>query len=305
MNENHRFFSIGIFVVLTLIWGTSFILIKRGLAVYSPAEVASLRVTAASLFLLPFALRSLPSLRTSHYPKLVGVGMMGIFIPAFLFSMAQTRLDSSVAGILNSLTPLFTLLMGVFLFSQRFRGGSVIGVILGFGGTALLILSRSGGQAAGINWYALLIVVSCILYGTNLNLIKFKLPDLRSVAITSVALLLIGPLAIIYLFAFTGFTHKLTHAPGAVEAMLYIVLLGVMSTSIATVLFNRLVKISTPLFASSVTYFMPIVAVLWGVLDGERLTAGHYAGMALIIGGVYIANLSPRYVPSKDEKPTA
>jgi drug/metabolite transporter (DMT)-like permease len=290
MSDTHRGAAILLLIVCTLIWGTSFILIKQGLKVFSPDELGAIRVTAASLFLLPPALLRLKELRTRQLGNLLLVGLMGIFIPAFLFAFAQTRMDSSIAGILNTLTPIFTMLIGAALFQQRFRGIAVVGIVLGFAGTFMLMLSRSEGKVEGINYYALLVVLACILYGTNLNFIKFKIADVSSLTITSVSLLLIGPLAGLYLFGYTDFLGKFSTHTGAWKAFGYIVLLGMMSTAIATFLFNRLVKISTPLFASSVTYLMPVVAVMWGVLDGERLYAGHYIGMAAIVGGVYLAN---------------
>jgi drug/metabolite transporter (DMT)-like permease len=290
MNEQNRGTAIFLLIVLSLIWGTSFILIKQGLKVFAPDEVGAIRVSAAALFLLPAALIKVRDLQRSYYPKLLIVGLLGIFFPAFLFAAAQTRMDSSVAGILNTLTPIFTMIVGVILFQQRFKGYAVLGILLGFGGTVMLMLSRSGGQVMGINFYALLIVLACVMYGTNLNFIKFKVTDLGSLTITSVSLLLIGPLAMAYLFIFTDFTQKFSTHEGAWKAFGFIVLLGMMSTSIATFLFNRLVKITTPIFASSVTYIMPIVAVMWGVLDGEHLYLGHYIGMIAVIGGVYLAN---------------
>ena len=290
MSDTHRGTAFLLLIVCTLIWGTSFILIKQGLKVFSPDELGALRVTAASLFLLPPALLKIGQLKTQHLGKLLLVGLMGIFIPAFLFAFAQTRMDSSIAGILNTLTPIFTMVIGAILFQQKFRGIAIVGIVHGFAGTFMLMLSRSGGKVEGINYYALLIVLACILYGTNLNFIKFKIAELDSLVITSVSLLLIGPMAAVYLLGFTDFLEKFSTHEGAWKAFGYIVLLGMMSTAIATFLFNRLVKISTPLFASSVTYLMPIVAVMWGVLDGERLYAGHYIGMAAVVGGVYLAN---------------
>jgi drug/metabolite transporter (DMT)-like permease len=290
MNETNRGTAIFLLITLALIWGTSFILIKQGLKVFGADEVGAIRVSAAALFLLPVALTKLKELRAKHFGKLLLAGLMGTFIPAFLFAVAQTRMDSSIAGILNTLTPIFTMIVGVIVFQQRFRGMAVVGIVLGLGGTVMLMLSRSGGQVMGINLYALLIVIACVLYGSNLNFVKFKISDLGSLTITSVALVLIGPMALIYLFGFTDFTQKLQVAEGAWKAFGFIVLLGMMSTALATFLFNRLVKISTPIFASSVTYIMPIVAVMWGMLDGEKLYPGHYIGMAAIIGGVYLAN---------------
>lgn len=289
MPEN-RSTAIILFIVLTLIWGTSFILIKQGLKVFAPDEVGALRVAAASAFLTPIALLRLRELRGSHIWKLFVSGMMGIFIPAFLFATAQTRMDSSVAGILNTLTPIFTLLISALIFHQRFKPIAIVGMVLGLSGTILLSLSRSGGSITGFNLFAVLIVIACFFYAANLNFVKFKIQNLDALTITSVSVLLIGPLAFIYLFRYTDVAYKLATHDGAKEALGYVVLLGLMSTAVATILFNWMVKMSTPLFASSVTYVMPIVAVMWGMLDGEKLLIGHFTGMALIIAGVYLAN---------------
>lgn len=290
MQESNRGNAIVLLIILTLIWGTSFILIKLGLKVFAPNEVGALRVTAAGLFLLPAALVRIKELTKDHYWKLFLSGMMGIFIPAFLFATAQTRMDSSVAGMLNTLTPIFTLIVGSVIFKIKFRTLAVIGIMLGFVGAIVLMFARSGGELGSINVFALLIVIACIFYASNLNFIKYKITDLNALTITSTSVLLISPLAIVYLLAFTDFTTKLNTADGAWQACGFVVLLGVMSTAIATFLFNRLVKISTPLFASSVTYLMPIVAVGWGLLDGESLGLGHFIGMAAVIAGVYLAN---------------
>lgn len=288
--KDNRFKAILLLIGLALIWGTSFILIKRGLVVFSPGEVGAVRVLAASVFLLPFALASLRQLRPDHYGKLFFSGMMGIFIPAFLFATAQTRMASSITGILNSLTPICTMMIGVWLFGQKFRMQSLLGIFIGLAGTVLLTISRAGGQVAGINLYALFIIAGCLCYGVNVNFLKFKITDLKALTITSVGLMLIGPLAAIYLFSMTSFTDKLSSVEGAWSALGYICVLGVMSTSIATILFNKLIRISTPLFASSSTYLIPIVAVMWGLFDNEALYIGHFIGMAAIILGVYLAN---------------
>lgn len=290
MSQNKNFTAILLLIVLSLIWGTSFILIKQGLKVFAPDVVGALRVTAASLFLLPLAFPKLKELKQGDHFKILVSGMMGIFIPAFLFAWAQTQLNSSLAGILNTLSPLWTMIIGALFFTQRFRGFAILGIIISFTGTILLALSRSGGSITGFNMYALLIVAACALYGANLNWVKFKIHDLGSVAITSVSLLFIGPLGAAYLFLFTDFTTTLTTVPGGWKAFGFIVLLALMSTAVANLLFMKLVRISTPLFASSVTYIMPIVAVMWGVIDGEKLLPGHFLGMAAILGGVYLAN---------------
>jgi drug/metabolite transporter (DMT)-like permease len=288
--DNRKSTAIVLLIALSLIWGTSFILMKKGLRVFSPGEVGAIRVVAASLFLLPFAVVRLREVSSSQYGKLFFSGMMGIFIPAFLFATAQTKMDSGIAGVLNSLTPIFTLLIGVLIFDQKFITRSLVGILIGLVGTVVLITSRTGHELSGLNYFVLLVIIACICYAINVNFIKFKVTELKSLTITSIAVMLIGPLALLYLLIFTPFTTTIAVKEGALPALGYVVLLGIMSTSIATLLFNRLIKISTPIFASSSTYIIPIVAVMWGILDGEKLEIIHFAGMALIIGGVYLAN---------------
>lgn len=290
MNNNPRSAAYILLGFLTLIWGTSFILIKQGLKVFAPDEVGALRVAAASVFIAPLAITRLSTIKRGSYWKLFASGMMGVFIPSFLFATAQTRMQSSVAGMLNTLTPLFTMIIGAYVFKQKVSGFAIAGIILGLAGTILISLAHSRGSIAGFNAFALLLVLACAFYGSNLNFVKFSIPDLPALTITSVSLLLIGPLALIYLLAFTPVTDKLTIQEGAWKAFGFIVLLGLMSTALAMILFNKLVKISTPLFTSSVTYLIPIVGLIWGVLDGEQLQGGHFIGMFAIIGGVYLAN---------------
>lgn len=299
MIKNTNLLAWGLLLILALIWGSSFILIKRGLDVFSAGEVGAIRIISASLFLLPFALNRLKLLRKRHWLLLLCVGMFGSFLPAFLFAKAQTNLPSSVAGILNALTPLFTMILGALFFTQRFNARTIIGLLVGFLGTLALILAGSGGEIAEFNFYALYVILATIFYGANLNLIKFKIPDLTARTITSISLMIVGPLATVYLFSFTGFIHKVQHAEGAMFSLGAVVTLGVLGTAIALILFNQLVKITSPIFTSSVTYLIPIIAVLWGILDGEELYPGHYVGLFLIILGVYLSNLSrkPRVNP--------
>ncbi|GAA0892375.1 DMT family transporter [Fulvivirga kasyanovii] len=287
---NPNLLAWGLLLILALIWGSSFILIKRGLDVYSAGEVGAIRIVSASLFLLPFAVGRLKTLHKRHWLFLFSVGMFGSFLPAFLFAKAQTHLPSSVAGIINALTPLFTMILGALFFMQKITAKTAIGLVTGFLGTAALILAGSGGDASEFNLYGLYVVLATIFYGANLNLIKYKIPDLTARTITSVSLLIVGPVAITYLFFFTGFVEKVQTAEGAIFSLGAVVLLGVMGTAVALILFNQLVKITSPIFTSSVTYIIPIIAVLWGLLDGEHLYFGHYVGLVLIILGVYLAN---------------
>jgi drug/metabolite transporter (DMT)-like permease len=283
----------GLLLVLSLIWGTSFILMKKGLVVFSALELGAARVSVAALLLLPFALREVRRVDRSRFKWLALSGTVGTLIPAFLFAYAETRLASGLAGVLNALTAVFALLMGALLFGQRLTGLRVLGIGLGLVGTVVLMLlggsgDTSAASSVGSAWYGLYIVAATVGYGLSVNVIKHRLHAMTPMAVTSLLLLLIGGPALAYLLLGTGFVHKLTTVPGAWPAFGYIALLATMSTAVATVLFNMLIQRSTTLFASSSTYLIPIVALGWGALDGEAFNLWHAAGMGIILAGVFI-----------------
>jgi len=285
----------GLLVVLSLIWGTSFILMKKGLVVFSALELGAARVTVAAALLLPFALREIGRVERIRLKWLALSGTVGTFIPAFLFAYAETRLASGLAGVLNALTAVFVLLVGALLFGQRLTGLRVLGIALGLAGTVvLMLLGGSGGDAAtpaggaGNAWYGLYIVAATVGYGLSVNVIKHRLHAMTPVAVTSLLLLIIGGPALAYLLLGTGFVHKLATVPGAWAAFGYIALLATLSTAVATVLFNMLIQRSTTLFASSSTYLIPIVALGWGALDGEAFNLWHALGMVIILAGVAV-----------------
>ena len=232
-------------------------------------------------------------MKKREWKILLSVGFVGSLLPSFLFATAQTRLESSVTGVLNALTPIFTILIGLFIYRQHQPGRVFVGIIVGFIGTAILIMAGSE-RAWSINFYAFFVVLATLFYGTNLNLIKYHLADQRALTITSISLAMVGPIALIYLLGATDYTYKIVHVDGAILSSSYIILLGVLGTAIALILFNKLVQITDPVFTSSVTYIIPVVAVIWGLADGEKLYFMHYFGMAGIILGVYLANKSKR-----------
>ncbi|WP_439883567.1 DMT family transporter [Pontibacter sp. MBLB2868] len=276
-------------IILTLIWGTSFILMKKGLVVYSSGELGALRMVIACATLLPFALQHVRKVERGRWKYLVGSGVLGNLLPAFLFAYAETRLASGLAGVLNSLTALFTLLVGAMFFRQSITWMRMLGIVIGIAGTVILIFSGNGSTDLDNKYYGLYIVVATICYGGSVNIIKHKLHDLKPYVISGLALLTVGPVSLAYLLT-TSFFYKLQHVPGAWEALMYIAILAVFSTAIALVLFNKLIHISTTLFASSTTYLIPIVALMWGVLDGETIQLWHYLGMLVIMAGVFIVN---------------
>ena len=282
----------GLLLVLAGIWGTSFILMKKGLVVFSALELGACRVSVAALLLLPFALRHVGRVERSRFKWLTLSGVVGTLLPAFLFAYAETRLASGLAGVLNALTAVFTLLVGTWLFGQRLTGARALGVGLGLLGTVVLMGLGGSGDAtpagAGSAWYGLFIVAATIGYGLSVNVIKHHLGGMKPLAVTAVLLLLIGGPALAYLLLGTAFLHKLAAVPGAWAAFGYIALLAALSTAVAMVLFNKLIQQSTALFASSSTYLIPIVALGWGALDGEAFNLWHGAGMAIILAGVFI-----------------
>lgn len=280
-------------ILLACIWGTSFILMKKGLVVFSALELGAIRVGVAALLLLPFALRYVGSVERSRLKWLALSGVVGTLLPAFLFAYAETKLASGLAGVLNALTAVFTLLVGALLFGQRLTGPRVLGIGLGLVGTVVMLqLGGSGGDATpageGNAWYGLYILAATIGYGLSVNVIKHKLGGLSPIAVTSLLLMLIGGPALAFLLLGTSFVHKLSTAPGAWKAFGYIALLATMSTAVAMVLFNKLIQQSTALFASSSTYLIPIVALALGALDGEAFNGWHFVGMAVILAGVLI-----------------
>jgi len=287
---NDRALAWFLLILLSLIWGSSFILIKRGLAIYSPLELGAIRIVTAGLVLLPVSLSRIGKLPKRSWRMLLLAGFLGSLGPAFLFALAQTHLDSGLTGSLNALTPLFTILIGTWFFGSAFTRRNAVGIAIGFIGTVLLIFAGSDGGISGFNFYALFVVLATILYATNLNIIKGYLGDLKPLTITSVSLLMVLPLALVILASITEFSTKIIYVEGAWEAFGYISILGVVGTAIALIIFNKTVQISTPLFTSSVTYIIPLIAVMWGLLDGERLMITHYLAMALILVGVFVAN---------------
>ncbi len=280
-------------VILTLIWGSSFILIKRGLEVFSPGEVGAYRMVAAASLLLPLSLPRIKQLSKTQVKNLLITGLLGSFIPAFLFPIAQTQLSSSLTGVLNALTPLFVVLVGALFFNTSITKRNGLGLVIAFLGVFILVTFKEGGgwdSLTDINAYALYVIAACICYSINLHFIKTRFTQLKSIEISSISLLMILPLALLYLFAGTDFSYKMVTHPNAWEALGYVTILGMVGTASALILFNIMIKSASPFFASLVTYTIPIVAILWGVLDGEVLLFGHYVGIAAVILGVWVGN---------------
>ncbi|MCW3105312.1 MAG: hypothetical protein JWO09_3752 [Bacteroidetes bacterium] len=279
-----------ILIALALTWGSSFILMKRGLDVYSSDEVAALRIFIAFLFLSPLIFRHVKRPLLKHWKGFLGMGMLGNFIPAFLFTKAETGISSSLTGMLNSLTPLFTLLLGVLLFKSKTRLVNAVGILIGFvGAIGLLTVGKTEDMDNNL-LFGFYVVLATFCYALSVNIIKKYLGDVNSVTATVWALLFIGPLAGIYLFGFTGFVETTAHDPMAMNSLGYISILAIFGTALSVIVFNVLIRNTNALFASSVTYLIPVVAMGWGVFDSEDVQALHFMWIGLILLGVYLVN---------------
>lgn len=277
-----------ILIFLSLIWGSSYILIKKGLTVYSPMQLGYLRLSIAGLVCIPFVIRHFAEIDWREWKPLLVVGLTGTGAPSVLFPLAQTEISSSVAGILNSTTPLFTLILGIIIFRAQFIWAKLIGVLLGLLGVSILIIFGNKAGLEGNMWYSLFIVLATICYATSANTVGAYLRGMRSLLISAVAFIMVGLPALIGLFT-TDFTHRLLTYEDGWLALGYVAILAAVSTVFASVIFFRLVKITSPVFSTMVSYLVPIVALLWGVADGETITILHFLGMGLILFGVYLS----------------
>jgi drug/metabolite transporter (DMT)-like permease len=279
-----------VLILLMLTWGSSFILIKKGLVAFDNIQVGALRVSISFLVLLPFALKRLSRIKLRNFYLFLVAGLTGNALPAFLFARAQTELDSLMAGILNSLTPLFTLLLGVWLFGRKTHYLNVAGVILGFLGAAGLLYAAGEGSLQFNILPALLVVLATVCYAVNMNFVKNFLTGYDSITIASLAFVFIGIPAIVYLSFYTDFYHRMAHVEGSWQSLGYIAVLSVFGTALAIIAHFWLIKRTSALFASSVTYLMPLVSVAWGIIDGEPFLLSFLFWIMIILGGVYIAN---------------
>jgi drug/metabolite transporter (DMT)-like permease len=273
---------------LALIWGSSFILIKRGLVGLSPFQLGSLRIIFAAVFLLLIGFRTLPNIPQGKWKYIAITSLFGTFIPAFLFSIAETQIDSSISAILNSLTPLNTLILGILGFGLNFKRSQIFGVFIGLLGSSLLIFNGALHHPEQNYYYAILVIIASICYATNVNLIKKYLSDLSPLAISTgnFAVMLLPACLILY---FSGFSEILV-LEKTQHSILFILILGVVGTGIANIIFFKLIQISSPIFATSVTYLIPIVAFFWGLLDNEMLTPIQFFGAFIILVGVYLSS---------------
>jgi drug/metabolite transporter (DMT)-like permease len=287
MDARYRLINWAIFISLSFIWGSSFILIKIGLQTLNAYQVAALRILSAGVILLPMAIRKLKHLPREKIPLIILSGLLGNFFPAFLFSIAETKIDSSLTGILNALTPFFTILTGIMFFKSAIQKRKVAGVIIGFIGLCLLFINR--GIQLNSMAYSGLVLLATISYGVNVNMVSRYLRQVDSVTIASFAFsfLLIPSFLILF---FTGFFSLPFDRRTYLISGLASFVLGVLGTALASIIFYMLVKRAGVVFTSMVTYCIPFIAILWGLLYNEGITLPEIACLGIILSGVFLTN---------------
>ena len=275
-------------LILSFVWGSSYILIKKALIGLSPLQVGSLRTIISTVLLLVIGYSSLKTIPRDKWKWILITGLVS-FIPPFLFAYAQTEIDSALAAILNSLTPLATLLIGVGFYRFKIDSKQISGVIIGLLGSVLLMYQGSVINPDQNLLYVFFIIFASVLYAVQVNLLKVHLQDVSAVAITVGNFIFIFPLAVV-IFLMSDYKQININDKDFKVALFCLLILSIVGTVFAKILFNKFVQIASPVFASSVTYTLPIVALFWGLLDGEVFTLNQFFATVIILTGVYLAN---------------
>lgn len=283
MAEKRKIWHWIVLAILSLIWGTSYILMKKGLESFSAFQVGSLRILITFLCLLPIAIKNLHKLNRENILSVLIIGFLGNAIPAFLFPVAQTKISSSLAGMLNSLSPVFTLIIGITIYKRQAIKTQVAGVFLGLAGAAGLLYAGS----FTFNFYGLFVVLATILSGFSSNEVS-KVKGLNGLQITSLSFFVISPVAICYLL-FSDLSSA-AETENWVRNLGFIGILAILGSATALALFYLLIMDTSPVFAASVTYFIPVVATIWGLADNEHFTSSMLISIIFIFAGVYIIN---------------
>ncbi|MBI1185289.1 EamA family transporter [bacterium] len=291
MQNPIRFVLLGI---LAFVWGSSFILMKEGLKTYSPVQVAGLRLIVAGITMLPFSVKFIKQMKSTDWAPMLIVAFFGNGIPYFLFAFAQTRLGSAVTGMLNSLVPMFTLLIGLLLFQAKVSNSKLYGVLLGLAGAIILIFS-SGADTSGQYGYGALVILATICYALSVNTLKARLSNFNPLATAAIPIGIAMLPMLIYIPLVEPIAIGSLSKQGLIS-LSAVSILGFIGTAVAMILFNRIIQLSSAVFASSVTYLIPVVALFWGIGSGEHITYWHFAGLITVLTAVYLINKKERKI---------
>ncbi|WP_034041955.1 DMT family transporter [Wocania ichthyoenteri] len=275
---------------LSIIWGSSFILMKKVLIGLTPVQLGSLRILFTGFFLFIVGFNKLKTIKPKDWKWVSVTGVLGTFFPVFFFAYAQTEIDSSIASILNSLVPLNTVIIGFIVFKITSTKRQILGVFIGLLGAVLLIANGASINSNQNYLYTIYIILATVSYATSVNVLKRYLQNMHALTIAVGNFVVIIIPAIVILISSGFFKAEVLASPNLKPALFYLVILSLFGTAVAKVLFNKLVHVATPVFASSVTYLMPIVAIFWGVLDGESLSLLQIIASLVILFGVYLSH---------------
>ena len=289
--SNNKLFNWFIFITLSIIWGSSFILMKKGLVSLTAFQVASLRIISSGLVLLPIAIRHFTKVPKNRLVIIFLSGVLGSLLPAYLFCLAEEHIDSSLAGTLNALTPVFVIIMGALIFKRQTPAIKIIGISISLFGSILLFFAQPGFRQNSNFIDVLFVVIATLCYGINVNMVGKYLNDIQSLHIAAIALVFNAIPAFIVLY-FTGYFKEDILSKPMLIVTGYTFVLGIMGTAVASILFYMLLKRAGVVFSSMVTYAIPIVAVLWGIIYGEKVGWKQVVCLAIILSGVYVANRS-------------
>lgn len=280
-------------VLLSVIWGSSFILIKKSLEHFSPYEVGALRVLIAGIILLPFAIINIRKFPRKQLKWLILAAVTGNFIPMFLFPIAETEVTSSIAGIINSMMPIFVIIVGSLLWKFQTTKRQIVGVVISFSGAC--ILAFSGGEGGEFKLVPiLLLLLATLLYAVSTTTVKSRLSDIPAKILSAFVFSFVLILPSVIALLLTGFFNDLEVNNNLWVGLGFVSLLSVFGTGLAMMLNYRLLSVSTPLFASTVTLLMPVVAIIWGVLDGEKLTLMQgFGGVIILAGLIFLRQRTP------------
>ncbi len=288
----------GTLIILSIIWGSSYILIKKGLTGLTPIQLGSLRVIVTTILIAPIGYQKIKKIPKEKLKWVMFSAFVGSFLPAYLFAFAETQISSSVTAVIVSLTPLFTLLISVIIFGEELLRKQVLGVIIGFLGIIVLINNELLESSFSL-LYVMFVIIAAFCYAVNANVLKYKLPNIPALGIVFMSFLyMFIPAFIILLFSDFPFSDFISD-PLIIESIIYIIILALFGTAIAKVLYIKLLAISTPVFSVSTTYLMPIVAIFWGLLDGEIFQPIQFIGTLIILMGVYLVTKkkAPKRMP--------
>jgi len=277
-----------IFMLLSVIWGSSFILMKKSAESLSGWQIGAIRIFSAGLVFFPFAVFHVKKIPLRKLPLIIASGLLGNFFPAFFFAIAIEKIDSSMEGILNSLTPLFVIVIGILFFNDKTQIKKIAGVLIGFVGLLILSLSKTSFATSELG-YMLLILLATLFYGFNVNIVSRYLKEVNPMQMAAISLSIIAIPAGIIAWQENVFSIA-QHDAAALWPITASVLLGIVGSAIATALFYMLIRRAGGLFASLVTYVIPIISIFWGLLDNENITVIQMACLGLILSGVYLAN---------------